>query len=153
MKDNFICNACGELLNSTNWPVSYQEEHRNQCLSCRIKYLRNYYKTHYIQHRKYLYYGKNYREKLKLETFGHYSPELKCQRCGFSDIRTLSIDHINGRGYEQRKLISSGSNMYRWLRNNDYPEGYQVLCMNCQWIKRVENRELPFGNKNAYKSR
>jgi hypothetical protein len=27
------------------------------------------------------------------------------------------------------------STLYRWLRNNTYPEGFQVLWMNCNWVK------------------
>jgi hypothetical protein len=79
---------------------------------------------------------------LKLEVFDHYSKgTFKCCRCGFADLRALSIDHINGGGTEHRKIIP-GHKMYVWLRKNNYPEGFQVLCMNCNWIKRFENNEI-----------
>lgn len=70
-----------------------------------------------------------------------YSPDLMCQSCGFSDIRALSIDHVNGDGAEHRKTIAGGSQMYAWLKRHGYPSGFQVLCMNCQWIKRAEQNE------------
>ena len=81
--------------------------------------------------------------KFKQEIFSHYSPELKCQRCGFDDIRALSIDHIKGKGrrHLQTEKIWSGMGLYLWLKRNNYPSEFQVLCANCQSIKRVENHE------------
>ena len=80
--------------------------------------------------------------RLKLQVLGHYSPSLTCAHCGFSDVRALSIDHIQGGGGKHTKEIhASGGSFYRWLSRNNYPSGYQVLCMNCQWIKRVEKGE------------
>lgn len=81
----------------------------------------------------------------------HYSPELKCigldeNGCKFncSDIRCLTIDHINGGGTKEREKnkIPSGQAFYTWLKKNGYPDGYQVLCMNCQFIKRITSGEL-----------
>jgi predicted transcriptional regulator len=85
--------------------------------------------------------NKAYRQKMKLNLFSHYSKGLlMCARCGFNDTRALSIDHINGEGTKHRQEI--GGNIYHWLTKNDYPEGYQVLCYNCQAIKRLENHEV-----------
>jgi hypothetical protein len=60
----------------------------------------------------------------------------------------LSIDHINGNGAEHRRELkrttggsTGGHDFYRWLKNNNFPDGYQVLCMNCQFIKKIENKE------------
>lgn len=85
-------------------------------------------------------------QDLKIEVFARYSNnDIKCSKCGFTDLRALSIDHINGGGCIHRKSIkpcSMGSSMfYRWLKKNDFPEGCQILCMNCQFIKRSENNE------------
>ena len=54
-------------------------------------------------------------------------------------MRALSIDHLDGGGTAHRKIV--GRNIYYWLIKNAFPKGYQVLCMNCQWIKRVEKNE------------
>jgi len=76
---------------------------------------------------------------VKLEVLQHYSLHLKCQECGFSDVRALSIDHIDGGGTAHAR---SGVNMlYYWLKNKGYPSGFQVLRMNCQYIKREEKQE------------
>jgi hypothetical protein len=92
------------------------------------------------------------RDLIKRSVLQHYSPELKCVMCGNSDIRVLSIDHIHGGGSNHyRNLRSQGTTLYRWLIKNDYPEGYQVLCMNCNFIKAHENHEYT-GKKNREKS-
>lgn len=64
----------------------------------------------------------------------------KCVRCGFDDIRALQIDHINGGGYKKVKIIGRRK-MYQTIALGK-TEGYQLLCANCNWIKRVENREF-----------
>lgn len=81
--------------------------------------------------------------KAKEEVLTHYgNDKLACVKCGFDDIRALSIDHINGRGEIDRKNINRrGGMLYFWLRKNNYPEGFQTLCMNCQFIKRIINNE------------
>ena len=82
-------------------------------------------------------------QKQKTIVLTHYGGGvLACVKCGYSDIRALSIDHIDGGGTQLSKLSGRpGSKLYRWLINSDFPEGYQTLCMNCQWVKRVENNE------------
>lgn len=58
----------------------------------------------------------------------------KCKRCGFADPRALQIDHINDKGNLNRKL---GLDFYREvIRENGV--GFQILCANCNWIKRAE---------------
>ena len=90
--------------------------------------------------------AKEARKQLKLEVLSYYSQDLKCDGCGFSDVRALSIDHVKGDGAKHRKKIGN-VDFYRWIKKNKFPEGFQVLCFNCQWIKRVENNEV---NKGGY---
>ena len=82
--------------------------------------------------------------ELKGQCLKHYgNDKIACVLCGFDDMRALSIDHIQGNGAEHRRLINNrrGAPFYRWLKNNGYPDGYQTLCMNCQYIKRYTNGE------------
>ena len=77
------------------------------------------------------------RKEKVLTYYGNGKPS--CVICGFNDIRALSIDHINNDGNKQRAELGSmvvGENFYQWLIRNHYPNGYQTLCMNCQFIKR-----------------
>ena len=65
----------------------------------------------------------------------------KCVRCGFDDDRALQVDHINGGGCQEK---SSTTGIYYNFVINQIKSGdhhYQLLCANCNWIKRFENRE------------
>jgi hypothetical protein len=49
-----------------------------------------------------------------------------------TEPKFLSLDHIENNGSVHRKEIKNrGSGIFKWLRDNDYPAGFQVLCMNC----------------------
>lgn len=85
--------------------------------------------------------------ELKIKVLTHYgNGKCACVRCGFNDLRALSIDHIYGGGNKHRKEINLGSggglNFYKWLINNNYPEGFRTLCWNCQIIAEYEKRDL-----------
>ena len=65
----------------------------------------------------------------------------KCVKCGFNDWRALQIDHKNGGGCKELKKYGSNSPAYiRNIKINN--QRYQLLCANCNWIKRYENNEL-----------
>lgn len=93
--------------------------------------------------------SKRHREDLRLLILRHYSNgTYTCSgwdgngcssHC--DDIRALSLDHINAGGRQERLKFNNHYRLYAWLIKNNYPSGYQVLCMNCQWIKRRENHE------------
>lgn len=73
-----------------------------------------------------------------LEAFG-----ARCIKCGFSDRRALQIDHIDGGGSKERKERNSNGAFCKivlesFLRGENK---YQLLCANCNWIKRFEKRE------------
>jgi len=67
----------------------------------------------------------------------------KCIRCGYLDVRALQIDHIDGGGGKLRKGkgIRSRTSYYKDIVDGIDIEKYQLLCANCNWIKRYENRE------------
>lgn len=74
----------------------------------------------------------------------------KCVRCGFHDLRALQIDHINGDGAIERASWKEFGGMalsqFYSLVSKSFSSGenrYQLLCANCNWIKRSENREFP----------
>lgn len=64
----------------------------------------------------------------------------KCSSCGFSDTRALQIDHINGGGYATR-LHTCTAKRYRKILEGG-GDGYQLLCANCNQIKKYEKREV-----------
>jgi hypothetical protein len=67
----------------------------------------------------------------------------KCIKCGFDDPRALQIDHIEGNGNEDRKSVKGMSFHKKVLEEiSKGNKKYQLLCANCNWIKRAENKEL-----------
>jgi hypothetical protein len=73
----------------------------------------------------------------------------KCACCGETEPMFLSIDHVHNNGAVERKsglYHGSGSAFYQWLRKNDFPSGYQVLCMNCQIGKHKNGGVCPHQN-------
>jgi hypothetical protein len=80
--------------------------------------------------------NRRYIAKLKLDTILAYGGYCAC--CYETELVFLTIDHINGGGNKHRQSLGlkGGMDFYRWLRKQGYPDGFQVLCMNCQWGKR-----------------
>jgi len=87
--------------------------------------------------------GRKTKQKLKVETFSHYCDgDIICKMCNKeNDLQILTIDHIDGNGSEHRRELGGsnigGHQFYGWLKKNGYPEGFQVLCFNCQFRKRA----------------
>lgn len=78
-----------------------------------------------------------YRLKQKVfDTYGRF-----CVICGFGDIRALTLDHINNNGAEERKILGERG-VYRRAVEKYRPDEYRIICMNCQFIKRVEARRV-----------
>src|SRR3990167_1809885 len=63
------------------------------------------------------------------------------------DIRVLQIDHVNGGGTKEiSKWRSNSMGYYKYIIENfsNLNGKYQLLCSNCNWIKRYEKKELDF---------
>lgn len=73
----------------------------------------------------------------KIRVYNHYSNyDIKCSCCGENQIEFLSIDHIEGGGNKHRKALGfSGYHIYNYLIKNNFPPGFQILCMNCNFSK------------------
>lgn len=53
----------------------------------------------------------------------------------------LAIDHVDGDGAAERRATGGGNmRLYRRLRREGFPPGYQVLCFNCNQAKHVLGR-------------
>jgi len=69
--------------------------------------------------------------KLARQVLEHYSKGTpRCAYCGETDPIVLQIDHIDGGGNKHRKTLGN-VHLYSWLKKQGYPEGFQVLCANC----------------------
>lgn len=72
--------------------------------------------------------------QLKVETFYAYGGPI-CACCGEIELQFLCLDHINNNRPEQCRELKwknpSSDRLYGYLKRNNFPEGYQVLCWNC----------------------
>lgn len=64
-----------------------------------------------------------------------------CLFCGFSDIRALQFDHVEGGGNQHLKGLPT-YRYYQSIIDGSIDVKIQLLCSNCNWIKRVENNEV-----------
>ncbi len=78
----------------------------------------------------------SFQKRLRLAAFQKLGG--KCIRCGFSDNKALQLDHINGGGTQSGKSIS-WSIRYKSVLSGSLD--YQLLCANCNWIKRADMNE------------
>lgn len=69
---------------------------------------------------------------VRLEAFERYGG-AKCACCGEATYEFLSLDHINGGGARQRRMTTLP--LASWCKRHGWPEGFQVLCHNCNQAK------------------
>jgi len=107
----------------------YRREHLKEAAGYSSIYLRGH-RQDVIERRQ------KYRRKV-LEKLGG-----KCVRCGFSDVRALQVDHVHGGGCMELMELGHGRSRFYKEVLADSEGRYQLLCANCNWIKRAENNEV-----------
>lgn len=130
----------------------WQKEHREQLRLANKKYrekhreeFRKRGREYYHKHRDRIHANitrKYWERKEKLfEILGG----KKCVRCGFDDERALQFDHKFGGGLKEQITSKRGrDNLKYYIENpNIARKKLQVLCANCNWIKKSENKEHP----------
>lgn len=132
-----LCSACDFSLPITSFYVANKKKNYISavCKGCHKRRAKDWQAAN-TERKKAI--ANSYNANLKLVVLSHYSagtPTCKC--CNEREIKFLAIDHINGGGFEHRKTINvrGGSQFYQWLKNNNYPQGFQVLCHNCNMAK------------------
>lgn len=90
-----------------------------------------------------LHWKRYYQKQLKKDLMKVLEQD-RCVRCGFTDIRALQFDHIHGDGFKDKR--GSTRRMLDYILHPDEArEKLQLLCANCNWIKRAENNEVAGG--------
>lgn len=110
------------------------------------QYNHDYHQTHKEERRKYIH---AYRAAKRLEIIrllgGQCANPFGLHDKPFTDIRCLQIDHVHGCGYKERKVEGLTSDRYpriiKFLKENPHQDKYQLLCANCNWIKKDVNME------------
>ena len=107
-----------------------------QCKSCYGDACRSYRKDNIVRIREH---DRRRAEAVKYDVMSHYSSTAypQCSCCGEENITFLAIDHTDGGGSRMRRegTHKTGYMMYKYLKKNNYPDGFQVLCHNCNWGK------------------
>lgn len=85
-----------------------------------------------------------------MKVINHYSKgKNQCSKCIVNDPDILEIDHINNGGAEHRRKIGNGGKIIiKWLIDNDFPGGFQILCCNCNRKKEILRRRNQFLSSN-----
>jgi hypothetical protein len=62
----------------------------------------------------------------------------------YTDIRALQIDHVNGNGNKERKQFNGTLPYYKYILEKIKlgSKDYQLMCSNCNNIKRFEENEF-----------
>lgn len=115
------------------------------CKLCNNKYQRDKRREDPEWREELRIYNASRRKQARLDAINFYGG--KCVRCGFDDWRALQFDHVDGGGRKELKD-------YNWLSYlkkvvSDTTGKYQLLCSNCNWIKKYENNET--ANKSPWK--
>jgi hypothetical protein len=83
--------------------------------------------------------ARRHRMAVRLRALGNYSNQtFACACCAESERDFFTIDHIKGNASSQSKALGiprSSYRLYEWLIRNQFPAGYQVLCMKCNMAK------------------
>jgi len=119
--------------------TEYYQQHKDQCKERSKRHRENNPELYrqYMREWKKRNPGRNtqlhkvLRAKTRRAAFKAYGGACAC--CGESRHEFLSIDHIAGGGNKHRKDLGlrAGWPFYRWLRLNNWPKDFQVLCFNC----------------------
>ena len=75
-----------------------------------------------------------WQNKVRVEMIQAYGGRCAC--CGVSEAPFLAIDHIDG--VRPEGAPKGGHQLYAWLRRNEWPEGFQILCHNCNMAVRFD---------------
>lgn len=118
-----------KFLIEKNFPKGY----RVLCFNCNYLEGLKLNKRKLVNSEKNIYERKR-RLKIKLEVLKHYSDnKLMCSCCGIGNDVLLTIDHVEGRKKFKHDKSRRGQFLYSWLKRNNYPKGFDVLCFNCNF--------------------
>lgn len=155
------CVKCGQTKDQDHW-------HGKQCNECLLRYRREWnarsrewiienrkkhaakdaaratqWNKDHPERRKEI--SLNYYYRLQNEAMIAYGGYV-CACCGETEPLFLTLDHVNNDGGKFRKesgFLHHGNKFYKWLKDNGYPPGYQVLCSNCNHGKHRNHGVCP----------
>ena len=120
--------------NSVEYSKEYYQNHKEKMLENSRVYRKTNKKRRFSQYDGLAMRELRHLNKVKvLSAYSNPRGIPICNNCGEMDIDVLCIDHINGGG--RKHVRSLRMTLYNWLIRTGYPEGFQVLCANCNMKK------------------
>lgn len=129
------CFSCNQLLPSSYFYYARRtNKPMRRCKDCH-KILSVNWRNSNTERIRELHLTRSFRKKSQV--IEHYSGGKNCCACcGESTFEFMSVDHLNNDGNLHRAKTGLGGNMlYNWLVKNNFPPGYQILCLNCNQAK------------------
>jgi hypothetical protein len=115
--------------------ILYQKQRRKSiCVSCSAPVLTGNSPLCPVCRKKQNAHARVLRSTSKFVVFNHYGGFV-CSCCGTTEPEFLTLEHLNGGGTKHRREVGYGSDFYRWIIKNNFPPGYAILCMNCNFAK------------------
>lgn len=131
--DPTLCSQCRIKKRNSNNVRTQLHRDLNKCLTCNRSVKGTDKKSCEVCLNKGIKRNQQYK-KIVMEHYG----KGRCVCCEESIISFLTINHKNNNGSEHRKKISGredgsggGSETYKWLIKNNFPDGFDVQCNNC----------------------
>lgn len=130
-KDRTKCQKCHDCVVVAQRKSRQKKKESGLCVSCGKASVKNTTRCKRCAEINNCYSRKLY-AVIRHDVIHHYGG--KCLCCGETEPDFLSIDHTNNDGAEHRRQIKNRP-IYSWLKANNYPEGFGLLCHNCNMAK------------------
>lgn len=151
------CTKCGEVKELAGFymQVRFRGGYQAECKECtKARSKATFLKDPAGNLAKGRVYAQEKRKRVREATFAAYGGNV-CACCGETESKFLTLDHIDNNGAKFRKVVykgnkkgnTAGYHTYYWLARNGFPSGYQVLCMNCNYGKRMNHGVCPHKTK------
>ncbi len=137
------CSNCGIVKSAANFWKTKRGSNGlySRCIQCGKIYNKDRYRLY-----------RRDRNDAQIKKMGTYRPIVfshygnKCACCGETTPEFLTIDHVNNDGPDD--IMPSGHRykggaLYRKIIKESFPKRYQLLCMNCNFGKRMNNGFCP----------
>jgi len=134
------CKKCDKNKQLSSFYGNSRGGHLSKCVACYSKISKADYENHRDSRMSR---GRERQQEVKKLVIGKYSNHGGCVCCGITELSFLSLDHIRDNGAKDRRENEYHSGLYYRLMKLNYPNGYQALCHNCQWGKRIKKGFCP----------
>lgn len=145
-----ICRVCETILTIQNWNESQRGRKKSFIWNCWKDQSKEIKKNQRKSSHYDRLYAREHRKLLRikiLELLGNKCSNPDCAiPGGMDDLRCLQIDHVNGGGNREKVgKLHDGYKYYKMIlkKITEGSKDYQLLCANCNWIKRCKNHEFP----------